>query len=81
MVVERLFRDHLRRAELPPVRFHDLRHGAATYLLSAGVPMRAVMDILGHTQMSTTSDHYSHVLPEMRRDAREKVAQCRDPFL
>ena len=62
------------RAGLPRMRFHDLRHGAATYLLSAGVPMRAVMDILGHSRMSTTADIYAHVLPEMRRDASEKVA-------
>lgn len=81
MVVGRLFRDHLRRAELPPVRLHDLRHGAATYLLSTGVPMGVVMDILGHTQMSTTSDLDSHVLQDMRRDASEKVARCRGPFL
>ncbi len=72
--VTKRFQQQLRRTGLPQVRFHDLRHGAATYLLSAGVPMRAVMDILGHTQMSTTSDLYSHVLPEMRKDASEKVA-------
>ena len=72
--VTKQFQAHLRRAGLPQVRFHDLRHGAATYLLSAGVPMRAVMDMLGHTQMSTTSDLYSHVLPDMRKDASEKVA-------
>ena len=73
-VVTKQFQRHLERAGLPRVRFHDLRHGAATYLLHAGVPMRSVMDLLGHTQMSTTSDLYSHVLPDMQREASEKVA-------
>ena len=73
-VVTRAFQKHLKAAGLPRVRFHDLRHGAATYLLGAGVPMRVVMDQLGHSQMSTTSDLYSHVLPEVQREASEKVA-------
>ena len=72
--VTKRFQHHLARTGLPCRRFHDLRHGAATYLLAEGVPMRAVMDILGHSQMSTTADIYAHVLPEMRRDATEKVA-------
>ena len=70
----RAFQKHLKAAGLPHLRFHDLRHGAATYLLGAGVPMRVVMDQLGHSQMSTTSDLYSHVLPEVQREASEKVA-------
>ena len=37
--------------------------------------MRVVMEQLGHTQMATTSDLYSHVLPELRRDASERVAE------
>ena len=73
-VVTRAFQKHLKAAGLPHLRFHDLRHGAATYLLGAGVPMRVVMDQLGHSQMSTTSDLYSHVLPEVQREASEKVA-------
>ena len=65
---------HLERAGLPRIRFHDLRHGAATYLLAAGVPMRAVADLLGHQQMSTTADIYAHTLPEARRVAMDKLA-------
>lgn len=52
------------------MRFHDLRHGAATFLLAQGVPMKVVQDVLGHSQMSMTADLYSHVVPELRQDAR-----------
>ena len=72
-VVTRVFREHLARAGLPPVRFHDLRQGAATYLVAAGGPMRRIMDWLGYSQMATTSDLYSHLLPEVRNDASEKI--------
>lgn len=65
---------HLERAGLPRIRFHDLRHGAATYLLGAGVAMKEVSDLLGHQQMSTTSDIYAHTLPETRRVAMDKLA-------
>ncbi len=65
---------HLARAGLPRIRFHDLRHGAATYLLGAGVGMKEVSDLLGHQQMSTTADIYAHTLPEARRVAMDKLA-------
>lgn len=67
--VLRWFAALLKRADLRHTRFHDLRHSAATFLLVQGVPMRVVMEILGHSQMSTTSDRYSHVVPELQRAA------------
>ena len=67
------FRALLKRAGVRQVRFHDLRHGAATYLLAGGVPMKVVQEILGHAQMSMTSDLYSHVLPELQRDAADRI--------
>lgn len=63
----------LKRAKVRRVRFHDLRHGAATYLLASGVPMKVVQEVLGHAQMSITADLYSHVLPELRRDAADRM--------
>jgi integrase len=63
----------LAAAGLPRVTFHSLRHAAASYLLAAGVPMRVVQEVLGHSQLSTTSDVYSHVLPELQRDAAERM--------
>ena len=63
----------LDRAKVRRVRFHDLRHGAATYLLAQGVPMKVVQDVLGHSQISMTADLYSHVVPELRRDAADRM--------
>ena len=51
------------------IRFHDLRHTCASLLLAQGVPPRAVMDVLGHSQLSITMDLYSHVMPSALRDA------------
>lgn len=55
------------------VRLHDLRHGAATYMLAQGIPMKVVQEVLGHSQMSITSDTYSHVLPELQREAADRL--------
>jgi integrase len=62
------FKATLRAAGLPEQRFHDLRHYAASFLLAEGVPMRVVMDILGHSQMATTADLYTHVMPAAHRN-------------
>jgi integrase len=63
----------LEKLGFPRMRFHDLRHTAATLLLSMGVPMRVVQDILGHSEMGTTANIYSHVLPSMHQEAMEKM--------
>jgi site-specific recombinase XerD len=54
-------------------RPHDLRHTAARILLLQGADMRVVMDVLGHTRMSTTSDLYTHVVHEVRVDAAQRM--------
>ena len=65
------FKATLAAADLPEQRFHDLRHYAATFLIAQGVPMRVVMDILGHSQMATTADLYAHVMPAAHRDVAD----------
>ena len=55
------------------VRFHDLRQGCASLLLVLGVPLRMVMEILGHLQISTTSDIYTHVMPAQYREVAEAL--------
>ena len=63
----------LKKAGLPEIRFHDLRHSAATLLLSVGVHPKVVQEILGHSQISVTMDVYSHVLPGMQQDAMSRL--------
>jgi integrase len=55
------------------IRFHDLRHSAATLLIAQGVHPRTVMEILGHSQIATTMNTYGHVLPETMKEAAERM--------
>ena len=70
----RTFRRLTAEAGLPPVRLHDLRHGAATLALAAGVDLRVVQDMLGHSSIVLTADTYTSVLPAVAHTAAEKVA-------
>ena len=53
----------LSRAELPDMRFHDLRHTCATLLLTKGLHPKIVSEMLGHSSIAITLDTYSHVIP------------------
>jgi integrase len=64
-VVNRHFKPLLRRAGLPSIRFHDLRHTCATLLLSRGTHPKYVQQLLGHASIQLTLDHYSHWMPSM----------------
>ena len=55
----------LKRAGLPELRFHDLRHTFATHALASGVDAKTLSGILGHTNASFTLDTYTHVTPDM----------------
>lgn len=72
--VRKRFAAHLETAGLPRIRFHDLRHSAASLLVARGVSQRVVMEILGHTQMSTTSNIYTHVTTDSMKDATDRMA-------
>jgi integrase len=63
------------RAKVRRVRFHDLRHSCASLLFELGVPLRMVMEILGHSQISTTSDIYTHVMPAQYREVAATLDQ------
>jgi integrase len=65
----RSFKPLLKRAGLPPIRFHDLRHTCATLLLSKSVNPKVVSEMLGHASISITLDIYSHLLPDMQEKA------------
>ncbi|CAN5246739.1 site-specific integrase [soil metagenome] len=63
------FKAALVKHGLPAVRFHDLRHTAATLLLSAGTHPKIVSEMLGHSSIALTLDTYSHVIPAMHAEA------------
>ena len=63
----------LKDAGLPPMRFHDLRHSAATILFVAGVNPKVIQELLGHAKISMTLEVYSHVLPSMQQEAASKM--------
>lgn len=66
------FRELLEQAELPPIRFHDLRHSAATILLSMGVNIKVIQELLGHSDIAITLRVYGHLLPSMQQEAIDK---------
>lgn len=68
-LVARDFKPLLLRAGLPNICWHDLRHGCGSLLLSEGVPVKVVQEILGHSSMAVTMDIYAHVLPDMQERA------------
>jgi hypothetical protein len=72
--LSRTFKKLATLAGLPPIRLHDLRHGAATLALAAGADLRTVQDQMGHSSIVLTADTYISVLPEVARAAAEKVA-------
>jgi integrase len=71
----RWFEQHARRAGLPRIRLHDLRHSYASAALSAGVPAKVISERLGHATIAVTMDIYSHVLPGLDREAADSVAR------
>jgi integrase len=61
-------------ADLPPIRLHDLRHGAASLMLAAGVDLKVVQETLGHSSLTLTSDTYTSVYPAVATAAADAAA-------
>lgn len=69
------FEKAVRKAGLPMIRLHDLRHTSATLALAAGVHPKIVQERLGHSSIGITMDTYSHVIQGMQEEAAAKVAK------
>ncbi len=63
----------IQAAGVPKIRFHDLRHTHATMLLSQGVNAKVISERLGHSNIKTTLDIYSHILPNMQEEAANQI--------
>ena len=72
----RYFKPLLKKAGVPPIRFHDLRHTCATLLLSKDVNPKIVSEMLGHSSISVTLDIYSHLLPDMQEKATKALEEA-----
>ena len=70
------FKPLLKRAGLPQIRFHDLRHTCATLLLIKNVNPKVVSEMLGHASIAITLDTYSHVLPDMQDSAARAMEEA-----
>ncbi|WP_340688818.1 site-specific integrase [Amycolatopsis coloradensis] len=73
--ITHLFRTLNDQTELPPIRLHDLRHGAASLSLAAGNDLKTVQDLLGHASIVLTADTYTSVLPTLARQSAEATAR------
>ncbi len=71
--MSRKWKRFIQAHDLPNIRFHALRHSNATALIQAGVNPRVVQQRLGHSDVSITLNTYTHVLPEMDKDAAQKL--------
>lgn len=72
-LLNRSLRPLLAKANLPKVRFHDLRHTAASLLLDQGIHPKIVSEMLGHSTVAITLDLYSHVTPSMQAQAADAL--------
>lgn len=71
----------LKKAELPLIRFHDLRHTFATHAIAGGVDAKTLSGILGHTNASFTLDTYTHVTTDMQKNAAKIVGNFMDGII
>jgi integrase len=74
ILLRHILRRALRRAGLPELRFHDLRHMAGTLMHEAGVPLKRAQEILGHASERTTLSIYTHSMRRTHDDSADKIA-------
>jgi integrase len=67
------------RAQLPKIRFHDLRHSVATILKMAGIPDEAIQNLLGHASVRTTQEIYLHLTGGAEKRTADKIDEIFGP--
>jgi integrase len=77
--LRRDFEKALQAAGLPQIRFHDLRHTAASLMLNHGIPVIVVSRRLGHSRPSITMDVYGHLIPGLQQQAADKIDELITP--
>ena len=74
-VMSKKFRKFLENNDLPHIRFHDLRHSHVTLLINSKVPIKVISERVGHSNINTTLNVYSHVLKEMDKEASDRISE------
>ncbi|MEG2788632.1 MAG: tyrosine-type recombinase/integrase [Romboutsia sp.] len=74
-VISKKFNRFLKENNLKHIRFHDLRHSHVTLLINSKVPIRVISERVGHSNINTTLNIYSHVLKEMDKEASDKISE------
>lgn len=74
-VISKKFSRFLNENNLPHIRFHDLRHSHVTLLINSKVPIKVISERVGHSNINTTLNIYSHVLKEMDKEASDKISE------
>ena len=69
------FHKFLKKYEITDIRFHDLRHTAATMMIESGISIKIVQDILGHSNLATTADIYSHISENAKEKAMRQMEE------
>ena len=75
--VQKVFRDRIRKTDLPEITIHDLRHSHASLLINMGAPVVLVSDRLGHGDSSVTLRVYSHLFPSKQKEIVDRLNQLR----
>ncbi|MFH1446290.1 MAG: tyrosine-type recombinase/integrase [Chloroflexota bacterium] len=70
----------IRKTELPQIRFHDLRHTAASLMINRGVPIIVVSKMLGHSKPSVTLNIYAHCVSEYQYEAARIMEEIATPL-
>ena len=78
--VSRAFKQVLREANLPDIRFHDLRHTSISILLDNGTPVNTVQSRAGHSKASVTTDIYGHAMARSQQQAARMIEEIVKPL-
>jgi integrase len=73
--VTQRFADLVQAADIPPIRLHELRHGAASLAHQAGADLKTLQELLGHSSIVVTADIYTSVLPLAQRRCADATAK------
>ncbi|WP_370348561.1 tyrosine-type recombinase/integrase [Catenulispora sp. EB89] len=66
----------VRETQIPPIRLHDLRQGAASVALHSGVDLKVMSEVLGHSSTRVTADIYTSVFTSLKHQAADAIGRA-----